>query len=85
MAEHTADLLSCWIRKEELKARRNGEKLAQLTYGGPYGRRGMKEFLWEDQIPFRRSKEKCISTLYFWCKEQCIEDEIQIMDFLGIL
>ncbi|WMV45905.1 hypothetical protein MTR67_039290 [Solanum verrucosum] len=41
---------------EEAKAKRDGGKLSQLAYGGPYGRKGMREFSKEDQTPFKRSK-----------------------------
>uniref|UniRef100_A0A0V0IU04 Putative ovule protein n=1 Tax=Solanum chacoense TaxID=4108 RepID=A0A0V0IU04_SOLCH len=68
MPEHTADLLSCWIEGEGAKARRDGGKLSQLAYGGPYGRKGMREFSKEDQTPFNRSKGNAFLLYVFGVK-----------------
>ncbi|WMV52061.1 hypothetical protein MTR67_045446 [Solanum verrucosum] len=53
---------------EGAKARRDGGKLSQLAYGGPYGRKGMREFSKEDQTPFNRSKGNAFLLYVFGVK-----------------
>lgn len=39
-----------------------------FAYGGPYGRKGMREFSKEDQIPFKRSKGNAFLLYVFGVK-----------------
>ncbi|WMV59598.1 hypothetical protein MTR67_052983 [Solanum verrucosum] len=57
-----------WRKGEGAKARRDGGKLSQLAYGGPYGRKGMREFSKEDQTPFNRSKGNAFLLYVFGVK-----------------
>ncbi|WMV23101.1 hypothetical protein MTR67_016486 [Solanum verrucosum] len=50
MPEHTANLLSRWIRRGVSISQQSGGKLYQHAYGGIYGKRDMKEVLKADQM-----------------------------------
>lgn len=43
MPEHTSDLLSCWIKGEAAKVRKDGEQFQHVS-GGLYGKKGIREF-----------------------------------------
>ena len=47
MPEHTADLLSCWIRRGGSKSQKYGGGQSQPASGGPFGRRGTRGSLRE--------------------------------------
>ena len=69
---------------EAAKVRKDGGEQFQHVFGGLYGKKGIREFLKERSVQYRRSME---SNYYFtfWCKEQDIEEEFQLVDFIGSL
>ncbi|WMV18075.1 hypothetical protein MTR67_011460 [Solanum verrucosum] len=57
MPEHTADLLSCWIRKKGSKSQKKWWRIFQLAYGGQYGRKEMEDAMRTNQTPYRKLKK----------------------------
>ncbi|KAG5598887.1 hypothetical protein H5410_030257, partial [Solanum commersonii] len=78
MPKHTADLLSCWIR-------RGGSKSQKRWWGGSlhvfdgtvWKEKNARCF--EDRVSsLQKIKGNCIANLHFWCKEENIEDVVQL-------
>ena len=81
MPEHTADLLTCWMR-------RGGSKKQNLVPSCIWWS------VWKERYnrcfenitnPMQKVKENCINTLYLWCKEEGIDEVEQPVDFLDYL
>ena len=78
MLELTTDLLSCWNTK---KWWRIIPHCIWLTMRRE--RNGSSfEFGFNN---IQKNKGSCIAVFYFWCKEHCIENAKQLLDFLGLL
>ncbi|KAG5620178.1 hypothetical protein H5410_005396 [Solanum commersonii] len=85
MVEHTADLLSCWIRRGGSKSQKRWWKTVPACIWWTIWKERNERIFKGRSNSIQKIKGKCTSTLCFWCKEQCIVDEIQIVDFLGLL
>ncbi|KAM3398570.1 hypothetical protein P3S68_002086 [Capsicum galapagoense] len=71
------------LDEEVARVRKEGGGQYQPSYGGLSGRKEIKEFMKECSIG--KIKWKVITTLDFWCKEQNMDEEIQLVDFIGAL
>ncbi|KAF3648646.1 BTB/POZ and MATH domain-containing protein 5 [Capsicum annuum] len=85
MPENTADLLSCWMKRGGRKAQKKWwNTIPSCIWWSIWMERNNRCF---ENItnPMQRVKDSCISTLYFWCKEEGIDEAGQLVDFLGSL
>ncbi|XP_015161001.1 uncharacterized protein [Solanum tuberosum] len=85
MAEHTTDLLSCWIRRGGSKTHKKWWRIIpHCIWWTIWRERNGRNF--DDRFNnIQKIKESCITTFYFWCKEHCIENAEQLVDLLGLL
>lgn len=84
MPEHTADLLSCWIRRGGSKSQKRWWKIIpHCIWWSVWNERNSRSF--EDRSNFIYTvKWNCIISYYFCCKKMDI-DELEIVDLLGSL
>ncbi|WMV57703.1 hypothetical protein MTR67_051088, partial [Solanum verrucosum] len=85
MPEHTADLLSCWIRRGGSKRQKTWWNLIpHCIWWIVWKERNSRNF--EDiSNSIHKVKWNCIVSLYFWCKEIGLEDSDQLLELLGSL
>ncbi|KAG5585385.1 hypothetical protein H5410_045819, partial [Solanum commersonii] len=85
MPEHTADLLSCWIRRGGSKRQKTWWNLIpHCIWWTVWKERNSRNF--EDiSNSIHKVKWNCIVSLYFWCKEIGLEDSDQLLEFIRIL
>ncbi|WMV45334.1 hypothetical protein MTR67_038719 [Solanum verrucosum] len=85
MPEHTADLLSCWIRRGGSKRQKTWWNLIpHCIWWTVRKERNSRNF--EDiSNSIHKVKWNCIVSLYFWCKEIGLEDSDQLLEFIRIL
>ncbi|KAG5622018.1 hypothetical protein H5410_007236 [Solanum commersonii] len=85
MPEHTADLMSCWIRRGGSKSQKKWWRIIPSCIWWTISKeRNGRCF--EDKIrSIHDVKWKCLETLFFWCKQNCIEEVEELVDFLGTL
>lgn len=85
MPEHTADLLSCWIRRGGSKRQKTWWSLIpHCIWLAVWIERNNRNF--EDIFnSIHKVKWNCIVSLFFWCKELGLEDSDQLIEFLGAL
>lgn len=81
MPEHTANLLSRWIRSRGSKSQKIGGELFQLAYGGQHGRKETKDAIRTNQT--HTGKENAYFD--FWCKQECIEKVEKLVGMIGSL
>ena len=85
MPVHTSDLVSCWIKRDAAKVRKDGGEQFERVSGGLYGKNGIRGFFEGKECTIQKVKWKVITSLGFWCKEQDIEEEFHLVDFVGSL
>lgn len=81
MPEHTADLLSCWTRRGDTKSQRKWWSIIPpcLWWTISPERNGR---CFEDRInSIQKAKDSFIASLYFWCKQSCIDEDVKLVDF----
>lgn len=79
MPEHTADLMSCWMKREGSKSQKKWWRISlSCIWWSVWRERNGRCF--EDKIrSVHDVKWNCLETLFFWCKQNCI------VEFLGAL
>ncbi|KAG5631747.1 hypothetical protein H5410_003464 [Solanum commersonii] len=85
MPEHTADLLSCWIRRGGSKSQKAWWRIIpHCIWWTIWKERNSRNF--EDRsYSIQKVRWDCIASFYFWCKEKGLEDTKQIVELLGSL
>jgi len=79
MHGHTVDLMSCLIRREGVRPKKMEDITPMHLVDRWYGRRGICR---EDKIKFIDDvKWNCLGSLFFWYKENCIEEIDDLVDF----
>ena len=81
MPEHTADLLSCW-KKREKDTKKWWSIVPACVWWAIWRERNLR---CHENITntMQKVKENCINMFLFWCKEKGIEVAEQLVDFLG--
>ncbi|WMV09108.1 hypothetical protein MTR67_002493 [Solanum verrucosum] len=74
MPEHTADLLSCWIRRGGSKSQKAWWRIIpHCIWWTVWKERNSRNF--EDRSNYiQKVRWDCIASFYFWCKEKGLED-----------
>ena len=85
MPATSSDLFKCWNYNGGAVSQKKWWELAQLVYGGQFGKRGTKEFLKTKEIRCIKSKMNCILLFLFWCKENYVEETESLVDIIGSL
>ncbi|WMV42602.1 hypothetical protein MTR67_035987 [Solanum verrucosum] len=85
MPEHTADLLSCWIRRGASKSQKKWWRIIPACIWWSIWEERNGRCYENKSNSIQKVKEKCITYLYFWCKQECIEELEQLVDMLGSL
>jgi len=85
MPEHTADLLSCWIRRGGSKSQKKWWRTVPACIWWNIWKERNQRIFEGKECSIQKIKWKVITSLGFWCKEQNIEEEIQLVDFVGSL
>lgn len=87
MPEHTADLLRCWIERGGSKSRKSKDIVENSIYLHLVEHlEGKNERIFESkECTIQKIKGKVITSLCFWCKKQRIEEDVQLVDFIGLL
>lgn len=82
MPEHTADLMSCWIRRGGSKSQKKWRIIPSCIWWAVWKETNGRCF--EDKIKsIHDVKWNCIVPILFWHKENCIEELDELVDFLG--
>ncbi|WMV54378.1 hypothetical protein MTR67_047763 [Solanum verrucosum] len=81
MPEHTADLLSCWIRRGGSKSQKRWWTTVPACIWWTIWKERNQRIFEGRESSILKIKWKVITSLGFWCKEQNIEEEIQLVDF----
>lgn len=82
MPEHTADLLSCYQKRRKQKPKIWWRTVPACIWWTIWKERNQRIFEGKESS-ILKIKWKVITLLGFWCKEQSIEEEIQLVDFIG--
>lgn len=84
MPGHTADLMSCWMKRGGSKSQKKWWRIVpSCIWWSVWRERNGRCF--EDKIKsVHYVKWNCLVTLFFWCKHNCIE-ESELVEFLGAL
>jgi len=85
MPEHTADLLSCWIRRGGSKSQKKWWRIIPACIWWSVWKERNGRCYENKSNSIQKVKENCIAYLYFWCKQECIEEVEQLVDMLGSL
>ncbi|WMV36518.1 hypothetical protein MTR67_036414 [Solanum verrucosum] len=85
MPEHTSDLLSCWIKRGGSKSQKRWWRTVPACIWWIIWKERNQRIFEGKECTIQKIKWKVITTLGFWCKEQDIEEEIQLVDFIGSL
>ncbi|WMV38706.1 hypothetical protein MTR67_032091 [Solanum verrucosum] len=72
--EHTADLLNCWMRRGGSKTQKKWWNLVPSCIWWSIWKERNNRCFKNITNPMQKVKENCINTLYFWCKEEGIDD-----------
>ncbi|WMV11609.1 hypothetical protein MTR67_004994, partial [Solanum verrucosum] len=85
MPEHTADLLSCWMKRGGSKSQKKWWRIIpQCIWWTVWRERNGR--CYEDRSnSIQKVKWNCIISFYFWCKEVGLEDIDQFVDILRSL
>ncbi|WMV45978.1 hypothetical protein MTR67_039363 [Solanum verrucosum] len=85
MPEHTADLLSCWIRRGGSTSQKAWWRIIpNCIWWTIWKERNSRNF--EDRSnSIQKVRWDCIASFYFWCKEKGLEVTEQIVELLGPL
>jgi len=83
MPEHTADLLSCWMRRGGSKTQKRWWSIVPTCVWWAIWRERNLRCHENITNSIQKVKENCINMLFFWCKEDGIEEVEQLVDFLG--
>ncbi|WMV23802.1 hypothetical protein MTR67_017187 [Solanum verrucosum] len=82
MPEHTTDLLSCWMRRGGSKTQKRWWSIVPTCVWWAIWRERNLRCHENITNTIQKVKEKCIN-MFFWCKEDGIEEVEQLVDFLG--
>ncbi|WMV26638.1 hypothetical protein MTR67_020023 [Solanum verrucosum] len=85
MPEHIADLLSCWVRRGGSKSQRRWWRTVPACIWWIIWKERNQRIFVGKECTIEKINWKVITTLGFWCKEMNIEEEIQLVDFIGAL
>jgi len=85
MPEHTADLMSCWMKRGGSKSQKKWWRIIpSCIWLSVWRERNGRCF--EDKIrSVHDVKWNFLETLIFWCKQNCIEEIEELVEFLGAL
>ncbi|KAL3378631.1 hypothetical protein AABB24_004516 [Solanum stoloniferum] len=85
MLEHTADLMSCWMKRRGSKSKKKWWRIIpSCIWWSVWRKRNGRCF--EDKIrSVHDVKWNCLETLFFWCKQNCIEEIEELVEFVGAL
>ncbi|KAG5569956.1 hypothetical protein H5410_059722 [Solanum commersonii] len=78
MPEHTADLLSCWIRRGGSKSQKKWWRIIPACIWWSVWKERNGRCYENKSNSIQKVKENCIAHLYFWCKQECIEEVEQL-------
>lgn len=79
MPEHTADILSCWIRWGGRKSQKKWWRTVPACIWWNIWKERNDRIFEGRSSSIQKIKCNCIPSLCFWCKEKCIEEELQIV------
>ncbi|WMV07056.1 hypothetical protein MTR67_000441 [Solanum verrucosum] len=85
MPEHTADLLSCWIRRGGSKSQKKWWKMIPSCIWWTIWRERNGRCFEDKSKSINDVKWNCLVSLFFWCEENYIEEVDDFVDFLGAL
>ncbi|WMV23799.1 hypothetical protein MTR67_017184 [Solanum verrucosum] len=85
MPEHTADLLSCWISRGGRKSKKKWWCIIPSCIWWCIWKERNSRCYDNKANSIEKVKWNCLTTFYFWCKEEGIEETAQILDFIGTL
>ncbi|KAG5583282.1 hypothetical protein H5410_053909 [Solanum commersonii] len=83
MPEHTTDLLSCWISRGGRKSKKKWRSIIPSCIWWSIWKERNNRCFENKANSIEKVKWNCLTTLYFWCKEEGIEEAAQILDFIG--
>ena len=81
MPEHTADLLSCWVRRGESKSQKKWWNMIPSCIWWTIWRERNKGCMENTAESVQKIKWRYMNTFCFWCNEEGIEDAGQILIF----
>ncbi|WMV55279.1 hypothetical protein MTR67_048664 [Solanum verrucosum] len=85
MPEHTSDLLSCWISRGGRKSKKKWWSIIPSCIWWCIWKERNSRCYDNKANSIEKVKWNCLTTFYFWCKEEGIEEAAQILDFIGTL
>ncbi|KAG5590371.1 hypothetical protein H5410_040885, partial [Solanum commersonii] len=85
MPQHTADLLSCWISRGRRKSKKKWWSIIPSCIWWCIWKERNSRCYDNKANSIEKVKWNCLTTFYFWCKEEGIEETAQILNFIGTL